>query len=233
MDSLPTPVRREPLAAQVAGRFRALIENGTWPVGARIPGENQLAAELRVSRGTVREALRALSVAGLLDPRVGDGTYVRARDELSALLGRDAAATELEHALDVREVLEAAAARRAARHADREQVRQLEDALAARALAYQGGDRGAYVAADVRFHAMISGICGNPLLSRLYEAVSGVMTDVIRQTPMPAPEPTVEHLHVELVQAIAEHDADKAERIAVDLIEEVKFLSAVLKDDLP
>lgn len=101
---LSGPVRQAPLVLQVSGQFRALIESGAWPLGLKIPGENQLATELGVSRGTVREALRSLSLTGLLEPRVGDGTYVRATNEITGVLVRDDLSA-LDHVLDTRALL--------------------------------------------------------------------------------------------------------------------------------
>jgi DNA-binding FadR family transcriptional regulator len=110
---LSGPVRQAPLVLQVSEQFRGLIESGAWAVGTKIPGENQLATELGVSRGTIREALRSLSLTGLLEPRVGDGTYVRATNEITGVLVRDDLSS-LDHVLNTRAGLEAAAAHLAA-----------------------------------------------------------------------------------------------------------------------
>ncbi|MGG7508433.1 FadR/GntR family transcriptional regulator [Plantibacter sp. YIM 135249] len=227
MASIATPVRQAPLVTQVAEQFTALLKDGTWPVGSKIPGENQLATDLGVSRGTVREALRALSLSGLLDPRVGDGTYVRATDELTAILTRDQVVTDLAHALDVRSVLETAAARRAAQHATPEHVAALDEALAARQEAHDRGDRDAYVAADIRFHRGVIEASGNPLLVRLYDAIAQTMTETISQTAVLPEDPIIERSHRQLRQAIADHEPDAAERIATELIDDVTFLSAI------
>ena len=61
-------------------RIRALIADGTWPAGYRIPSEMELAERLGVNRLTARIAIQRLCAIGLLDIRVGDGTYVRAFD---------------------------------------------------------------------------------------------------------------------------------------------------------
>src|SRR4051812_12704213 len=172
-------VRAAPLVLQVTERFRELIRRGEWAVGARIPGEHHLAGELGVSRGTVREALRALSTTGLLEPRIGDGTYVRATDEITGVLVRDEVADGRTVVLDARAGLEAAAARLAARRAaargtaagrgkaGTDAVAALEDALAARAAAHAARDRAGYVAADAAFHRGVVVASGNPLLLRL------------------------------------------------------------------
>jgi DNA-binding FadR family transcriptional regulator len=72
------PVRPSPLVEQAAERLRAQITAGHWPVGTKLPGETTLAKELGVGRSTVREALRALAGAGLVQPRQGAGVLVTA-----------------------------------------------------------------------------------------------------------------------------------------------------------
>jgi DNA-binding FadR family transcriptional regulator len=219
---LTSPIRRTPLVNQVADQFRELIATGGWPVGTRIPGENQLAGELGVSRGTVREALRALSTTGLLDPRIGDGTYVRATDEITGVLVRDEPAATLTEVLDVRAGLEAAAARLAAGHATRESLTALRDALARRADAHARHDRAGYVAADAAFHRGVVEAAGNPLLLRLYDAVGAILTRSIEETAVFPEDPGVRDAHTDVLRAITDGHPDAAGAAAYGLIESVK-----------
>ena len=64
------------LYRQIADQLRSLIENGEYEVGSRLPPERDLAAQLGVSRPSVREALIALEVEGLVEVRMGSGIYV-------------------------------------------------------------------------------------------------------------------------------------------------------------
>src|SRR5512138_936920 len=66
------------LYRQIAEQLRALVRVGEYPVGSRLPPERDLAAQLRVSRPSVREALIALEVEGLVEVRMGSGVYVTA-----------------------------------------------------------------------------------------------------------------------------------------------------------
>ncbi|HWA37416.1 MAG TPA: GntR family transcriptional regulator, partial [Burkholderiales bacterium] len=65
------------LYLQIADQIRALVESGEVARGARLPAERDLAKQLRVSRPSLREALIALEIEGLLDVKVGSGIYVR------------------------------------------------------------------------------------------------------------------------------------------------------------
>ncbi|WP_238164373.1 FadR/GntR family transcriptional regulator [Kribbella pittospori] len=211
-------MRQVPLVLQVSEQFRGLIESGTWPVGSRIPGENQLAGDLGVSRGTVREALRSLSLTGLLEPRVGDGTYVRATNEISGVLVRDEAS--LTHVLDARAGIEAAAARLAAQQSDG--VDGLDAALEARSGAHEAGDLAGYVAADASFHRGVVEASGNPLLLRLYDALAEVLTDSIHQTATIPENTKVRDAHYSLLAAIRDGDPEAAAKTSYALIESVK-----------
>ncbi|MFG1910442.1 FadR/GntR family transcriptional regulator [Kribbella sp. NPDC048928] len=220
--SLDGPVRQVPLVLQVSERFRAQIESGAWPRGARIPGENQLAAELGVSRGTVREALRSLSLTGLLDPRVGDGTYVRATNEISGVLVRDELSASLTDVLDARAGIEAAAARLAARTAGPGEVRALSDALYARGVAIEAGDLDAFVAVDTDFHRVVVVASGNPLLLRLYDALAEVLAESIQQTATIPEDHRILDAHVDVLEAIRAGDPEAASQASYALIETVK-----------
>ncbi|MER5743059.1 MULTISPECIES: FadR/GntR family transcriptional regulator [unclassified Streptomyces] len=166
------PVRRPTLAAEVLSTFRRQITDGAWPVGTRIPPEPELMRQLGVARGTVREAIRALAHAGLLEVRQGDGTYVRAVNELSGAVRRlyaDRASTEL---LDVRAALEAKAAHLAATHATDEDLAAMGLALERRAQAWAARDFDGWVGADWEFHTRVADASGNALLAELYRSLT-------------------------------------------------------------
>jgi GntR family transcriptional regulator, transcriptional repressor for pyruvate dehydrogenase complex len=68
------------LYRQIADQLRVLIQNGEFGIGMRLPPERDLAVKLGVSRPSVREALIALEVDGLVEIRMGSGIYVTARE---------------------------------------------------------------------------------------------------------------------------------------------------------
>ncbi|MFF0342116.1 FadR/GntR family transcriptional regulator [Kribbella sp. NPDC004875] len=222
MVSLNGPVRQVPLVLQVSEQFRAQIESGAWPRGSRIPGENQLATELGVSRGTVREALRSLSLTGLLEPRVGDGTYVRATNEISGVLVRDDLSASLTHVLDARAGIEAAAARLAAQHPDAESIAALSEVLERRAAALESGDMDEFVAVDTDFHRGVVVASGNPLLLRLYDAIAEVLAESIHQTASIPEDHRILDAHVVVLEAIRAGDPEAASQASYALIETIK-----------
>lgn len=163
------------LVDQAIEAMRALLESGEWTVGARIPPEPVLAAELAVSRNTVREAVRALAHAGVLEVRRGDGTFVSAPSEISGVMRRRAARADDEHVLEVRHAIETQAAMLAAARRTKTDLRRLEQALARRTHAVAADDLEAFVTADADFHAGVVAAAHNPLLAEVYDGFIPVL----------------------------------------------------------
>jgi DNA-binding FadR family transcriptional regulator len=157
------------LVDQAIEAMRALLASGEWPVGARIPPEPVLAGELSVGRNTVREAVRALAHAGVLEVHQGDGTYVAALNEVSGTVRRRAAFADQGHVLEVRQAIETRAASLAAARRTQDDLRRLERALGRRTDAINSGDQVAFVAADVDFHVGVVAAARNSLLAELYD----------------------------------------------------------------
>jgi DNA-binding FadR family transcriptional regulator len=123
-----THVRRRSLVDDAIEMMRTEVENGTWPVGARVPTEADLAALLKVSRNTVREAVRVLAYAGILDVRQGDGTYVSNINDPGDAIRRIGKA-KLRDRLELRLVLDEAVARLAAERRDFEDIARIATTL--------------------------------------------------------------------------------------------------------
>jgi DNA-binding FadR family transcriptional regulator len=117
---------------QVAEQIEALIRDGTFTQGKRLPGERELAERVGISRPSLREALIALETAGLIETRVGDGTYVRPdlpSVPVFPLSGsRDLGPGTLEQ-FEARRALECAAAELAGQRATAAERRVLEASL--------------------------------------------------------------------------------------------------------
>ncbi|MFE9356388.1 FadR/GntR family transcriptional regulator [Streptomyces olivaceoviridis] len=154
------------------------VVGGLWEPGNPLPVEDALAAEIGVSRGVVREAVKALVAKGMLHVRPRTGTRVLPpehwnhldRDVLRWKQAGDAAAL-LRDTGELRRIVEPEAARLAADRAGPDDVRVLYDSLAAmEAAAAEPGRRG-YVEADIAFHRALLDASGNRLLGSLGRAV--------------------------------------------------------------
>lgn len=151
------------LYRQVADQLRQLIEAGEYAAGDRLPAERELAEQLDVSRPTVREALIALEVEGLVRIRVGSGIYVTASTAAPAPLPAKPAEGPFE-LLRAREIIEGAIAAEAASIATLKDVASLDDVLARAARASHPG--GQTLALDREFHVRVAGILDNAVLAR-------------------------------------------------------------------
>src|SRR5947208_5470507 len=144
-------------------KIRERIVSGAWGPGDRLPKESELAAELGLSRNSLREAVRALSQLRVLEVRQGDGTYVSSLEPdlllestgfISHLLLGE---TEIE-LYEVRRILEAAAATLAAGRIDAQEKTELALSLERMREAKNVEE---LVEADVAFHAVIAKAAGN------------------------------------------------------------------------
>jgi GntR family transcriptional repressor for pyruvate dehydrogenase complex len=164
-----------PVTEAAIEAIRRLIISGELPPGARLPAEAELATELGMSRGTVREAVRALVTARVLDVRRGDGTYVTSlRPELLLQgigfvvdLMQDEWSLEL---VEVRRVLEPAATALAAARATDEQLGEIGMCLDKMRAA---ADQEELVHFDAQFHALVGVACGNRSLASMLAGLSG------------------------------------------------------------
>ncbi len=116
------------LYRQIADQIRALIRSGEYATGSRLPPERDLAKQLGVSRPSVREAVIALEVEGLVDVRIGSGIYVRPCDDAQAAPPADGEAGPFE-LLRARYVIESECAALAAKTVTRVQLQAMEAAL--------------------------------------------------------------------------------------------------------
>ncbi|WP_406279095.1 FadR/GntR family transcriptional regulator [Embleya sp. NBC_00896] len=208
-------VRRPALSAEVIARLRERITSGDWPVGSRIPPEPELMTRLQVARGTLREAIRALAHAGLLDVRQGDGTYVRAVSELSGAVERLYGDSGLGHVLEVRQALDLQAARLAAVRAEEADLDALDEALRLRRAAWDARDFDAWIAADWDFHRGVADAAHNPLLGELYRNLSGpVRESVAHSWRDPDYEGANPAGHEDLLLALRARDPAEAARQA-------------------
>ncbi|MCK2216838.1 FCD domain-containing protein [Actinomadura sp. ATCC 31491] len=209
-------LRPSPLVEQATEHLREQIVRGEWPVGTRLPGENALAKALGVGRSTVREALRALAGAGLVQARQGSGVYVIATEPAAdwpARLRR-AAITDV---YEVRVMVETRAARLAAERHTEEDVAALAAALAARHAAATGDDA-AFVDADIALHAAVVAAAGNPVLTDLFAEFAPLLrerlVDLVELLGLRAHDPEPGHAsHAALVDAVLRGDGDAAEAV--------------------
>lgn len=196
------------LYRQIADQIRALIAESEFTPGSRLPPERDLARQMGVSRPSVREALIALEIEGLLDVRVGSGIYVTRPGEGKCAPELSGASGPFE-VIRARWMIEGECAALAARNASPLQIRTIRKAHAD----YVGESRLHHnpLDADRAFHVSIAEAAGNSalilVLQTLWDQRVGPLYRALERKleyPMMAAETAREHQAV--VAAIARHD---------------------------
>jgi DNA-binding FadR family transcriptional regulator len=231
MKPMSLPAAEGNLSARVVRYLGDYIREHRLRSGAQLPSEVRLSANLKISRGIVREAYRSLATAGILEitngrqPRVGQLSN-RAFTQLlqHALTTQQATQAQV---FDVRSTLETRAASLAAINRTDEQA----DALRreAEAMRAAGRRREPFVQADLRFHDLIDKATGNPLFWLLASAVRESLDEIIRAglhvRRTRGELARVVEVHAAIADAIGARDAARAERLMMVHFAEVREFS--------
>jgi len=185
------------LYRQIADQLRGLVERGEYEVGARLPPERDLALQLGVSRPSVREALIALEVEGLVEVRMGSGIYVRPITEARA---RPVSAESPLETIRARQLIESELAAYAAAHMKKAQIAGLRNAVALMQQEVDGGHTPTH--GDRLFHLRIAEACENSVLQR-------IVTELFDERHNPLFEQLGSHFETarSWAMAMAEHTA--------------------------
>jgi GntR family transcriptional regulator, transcriptional repressor for pyruvate dehydrogenase complex len=207
-----------PITDEAIEKIKGMIVSGELRPGDRLPKEADLAAQLGLSRNSLREAVRALSLVRILDVRQGDGTYVTSLeptallDGLSFIVDLHHDATVLEF-FEVRRILEPAATALAAQQISLETVDELRAHLAH---VTDESSVEELVANDLEFHRRITEAAGNSVLYSLVDTLCGptIRARVWRGlTQEGALKRTLDEHHA-ILDALAARQADLARALA-------------------
>jgi GntR family transcriptional repressor for pyruvate dehydrogenase complex len=229
------PIRRSPLYEEVAQRLRAFVDVQKLKPGDRLLSERDLAQRLGVSRTSVRQALTALRVAGLVEIRHGDGVYLlEPPDRVVPTLARELLEShaQLPAVMEVRVALESQTARLAARRRTAAELEELRAVLEAMAAAIAHGEDGAD--ADEDFHGAIARASRNPLLADLMRQLAEPI-DETRRASLSRPGRPAESLaaHREILAAIERQDEDAAAAAMLGHLRVVADVALVPRGDEP
>lgn len=222
-DVLFRPVRTGNAFEETVERILQVIKLGVLVRGDRLPAERELAAQLGVSRDTLREAIRSLQRAGYVDSRRGryGGTFVTYQQSPPGAgeLRRAAEGLEggLEDALTYRLVLETGAAEVAAR---RPLSREQRDYLRERLTELESAAPGSYRQLDSRFHLAIAELTGSSTLTSSVAEARMRLNGLLNAIPML--ERNIEHAahqHRAMAQAILDGDHEAARRATQEHLE--------------
>ncbi|WP_026551747.1 FadR/GntR family transcriptional regulator [Arthrobacter sp. H20] len=180
---------RKPLAESVFDDLLERIIDGTYPPGATLPPEKDLAASLDVSRLTVREALKQLQAQHVVQIKRGLGTYVNPAaqwTDLQAIIRYASTTADSPDVslrlLEIRRMVETGAAELAALHATDEDLSQMEASNAELQAAHEAKDLDAVTAADIAFHETIFRASANPFVPVILGPLSQLLYAMRRET---------------------------------------------------
>lgn len=161
-----TTIKQQRLYMQVAEQIMGMVRKGDIQVGTRLPSERDLAEKLGVSRPTVREAMIAMEISGVVEIRSGSGIYVMKKPSKADIHPNDAGAGPFE-ILEARLAVEGEAAALAAERISKKQLQSLAGAL--KAMERENQEESAHEQADEDFHRIIAEASGNSVLAATVE----------------------------------------------------------------
>jgi DNA-binding FadR family transcriptional regulator len=214
------------------------ILGGELEPGEMLPTEGELTGEVAASRTVLREAVKVLAAKRLVESRPKTGTRVRPRSEWN-LLDPDVLAWQLEagpppeflqDALELRQLIEPAAARLAADRATDAEIAALEEAFTAMC---EAQDLEAWIDPDVRFHSILLQAAHNELLEHLSSIVTAVLRMLFAFSSRPPRTFTrALPLHEAIIESVRSHDSAAAEAAALRLLEDTaKNIKRALREE--
>lgn len=177
------PIKSAKVYEQVVEQIKLLILKGVLKKGDKLPTERDLAEQLEVSRTSVREALRALEVIGLIESKQGAGNYIRENfdgslfEPLSTLFMLDNG--KAEDILEFRELLELQTVVLAAKRIEPEEIAELKNIIEGLKQCQEEDER---IHFDKQFHYFIAKASKNILILNVLEVLSQLIDEFIRDS---------------------------------------------------
>jgi GntR family transcriptional regulator, transcriptional repressor for pyruvate dehydrogenase complex len=220
---------RDGVSDQVYNQLKENIVQGVWQLGEKIPSENQLVSLFGVSRASIRMAIQRMITLGLLESKVGDGTYVRASgpgayfNELVSLGLKPQDQIEI---MEFRKALETESLRLAAERATDEDLAELEAIHLRAREAHKKKDVEAYFREDLQFHTQIFKMSKNSIFAAAIQNLQNVLfphfyttaRDFFETFEVPSDK---EDKHSVIVEALKRRDAKTCVRVYTKFAQEL------------
>ena len=223
-------VRREGLTEQLVDKLESLALRGAIAPGERLPPERELAVMLNVSRSSLRQALKALQVMGVLEVRQGSGNYLsenareilRVPPEILVPL-RGLSQAEL---FEVRRAMEAEGAAAASQRANKADLQKMRAEL--ERMHASLGNRFVYARHDIAFHHAIALASGNRFFIWFLALANKVLYSALLSRPMKRSIENSLHEHERILEAI---EARNAERARLEMLGHVDYQKYYMLDE--
>jgi len=211
--SFLTPVVRTTLTTDVCKKMVGHLLRGDWKQGERIPAERELCRQLGVGRASLREALKALEIMGMIQTRLGEGTFVCGRSEfysrplLWAIAG--SVKEDVKEITEARRLIETELAALAAERASAEDLKKIGCQLDLMEAA--GADRARFQIADIEFHLAVAEAAHNHILLNALHLIRNLMQQWIGSAlSLQGVADEALDQHRDIFMAIAKKNPDRA-----------------------
>lgn len=208
------PVEESSVIHQVVNEIRKFVLRKRLKDGACLPSEHELCRQLKVSRPTVREALKVLETLGLIEKVRGRGAFVRRPARPFGVQSHRYTTDEIAEASllahEVRLIVEIRCAYLAAQRADENDLRHLEMALQKLTKALRARETPTAVLADIEFHSIIARSTKNSALLTLIATIEPIITENRRNTVQSFDSEALAIPHLKIYEAIKRRDPEGA-----------------------
>ncbi len=216
-------ITRQSVSDQVFEQLKEQLLMNEWRRGEKLPSENELATSFDVSRVTVRHALQKLTALGLIETKLGEGSFVRdvqpgiSMNQLipMAYLNENS----LQEIIEFRRVIEGKVAELAAMKATSEDIEKLEKAFATMEQVKE--DLQQFSEADLNFHLTVADIAKNSIILQIYHIINDVLRKAFSEIVLKRGNRAGLYYHKLLLEAIKSGDATKARRIMDEHMEDL------------
>ena len=232
--SVVRPIQRTTLTASAFEQLISHVVNGSWKAGDRIPPERDLCQQLGIARTSLREALKAMELVGMVDSRVGDGTFVCPRSEflsrplLWAFTGTDS--TEFQEIMEARIIIEENLAGLAAQRGKDEEIAAIGEAV--QMLQDSMARNEPILDADMAFHLAIARASHNHVLAKSVQLLRNLMRQwLFHKVAIPGMGGQVLKRHLAIFRAISHHKPLAARReMRIHLEEAAVVVTQVIRE---
>lgn len=211
-----TRIKKNKVADLVIEEMQRMIESGELREGDKLPSQSEFAAQLGVSRTSLREALHTLALLGAIEQRPGYGTAIRSRvpvvyaDQLTLPMIADEAATiEL---IEARRLIERANVELAVQNASPEDIGEMATIISDMAEALRENRASDFMVKDMEFHYLIAKATHNQVMVHLYLTMQRLIEQFIQETltVLPGLVTRSQSFHRDIYRGIADKDQAKA-----------------------
>lgn len=215
-------IQRKTLAEEVADRLIQGIINDEYAIGDKLPIEPELMKIYGVGRSSIREAIKILSIKGVLSVQQGVGTFVTSKniqESLETQINKSA----FNEVYEVRSLLDSKIAARAAVHRSEKELKTIKMYLDLRHQFAEENQALECYQADINFHISIAEACGNTLLKEIYKIASKHILRTFESSHNNSTDSfrLSQKIHTDLYKSIENKDPEKAARIAQLIVDRV------------